>query len=209
VADQLCTIAQVKARVFPAGVTDTADDALFTELVEQVSSFIEGYTGRKLVPDNAATYVFDTDYGYVLRIPRGIRSVTSMGIASMSHQPDTGGTYTTVAASAILLRPRSGDLPEGWPSFEVWLSRATNATPLFGSIQNGATITGNFGFAATPPEIQAVCIDAVVAAYAVRKMGASGVIGADDSAAVPWVRFFSRGSPQRATLDRYRYIGIG
>lgn len=204
--DQLANISQIKAHL---NITDTTDDTLLAELLVQVSSWIEGYTGRKLTPEDAATYTFDTNAGYVLRVPKGIRSITSMGIASMANQPDTGGVYTTVAAASILLRPRSGDLPLGWPPTEVWLSRGANTTPVFGTIQNGCTITGNFGFAATPPDVQAVAIDATVAAYAVRKMGASGVIGMEDTAVVPWVRFFSRGSPQRGTLDRYRYYGMG
>ena len=206
-ADQYCTIAQVKARINPAGVSDTVDDTMLTEMVEQVSDWIAHFTGRKLVPDNAATYTFDTTSGYVLRIPKGIRTVTSMGIATLSHQPDTGGTYTTLSAATIMLRPASGDLPQGWPFFEVRLSRAT--TSAFASIENGATVTGNFGFAATPPDIQAVTIDAVVAAYQNRKLGTSGVIGAEGDAIVPWVSYFSSGSPQRSTLERYRYIGFG
>lgn len=207
VGSQLCTLAQVKARINPAGVSDTVDDVLITELIDQVSSWIEHFTGRKLAPDNGKTYVFSTEGGYVLRVPMGIRTVTSLGYNSLSHQPDTGGSYTAVAAAAILLRPSSGELPIGWPPTEVRLSRAT--TLVFGTIENGATVTGNFGFAATPPDIQAVTIDAVVAAYQNRKMGASGVTGMDGDAIVPWVSFFSSGSPQRATLERYRYIGMG
>jgi hypothetical protein len=206
---QLATVAQVKGRLFPAGPTDTTDDVLISELIDEVSDWIEDYTHRKLCPDDAATYVFDTEAGYVLHIPRGIRAVTSMGVATLSHQPDTGGTYTTIPAGDILLRPKAQDAPGGWPYTQVWISGAhTGAVATFGTIQNGCTITGNFGFAATPPAIQAVAIDACVAAYQSRKNGASGVIGADDSAVVPWVRFFSKGSPQRATLDRYRHWAV-
>lgn len=206
-ADQLCTIAQVKARINPAGISDVVDDAMLTEMVEQVSDWIQHFTGRKFVPDNAATYVVDTQSGYVLRIPRGIRTVTSMGVNSLSNQPDTGGTYTTLSAATIMLRPSSIDLPVGWPPTEIHLSRATSS--VFATAENGATITGNFGFATTPPDIQAVTIDATVAAYQSRKNGASGVIGAEGDAIIPWVSFFSSGSPQRATLERYRYIGMG
>lgn len=206
-ADQLCTIAQVKARINPAGVSDVVDDAMLTEMVEQVSDWVQHFTGRKFVPDNAATYVVDTASGYVLRIPRGIRSVTSMGINALSNQPDSGGTYVTLSAATIMLRPASIDLPVGWPPTEIHLSRATSS--VFATVENGATITGNFGFAATPPDIQAVCIDATVAAYQNRKLGTSGVIGAEGDAIVPWVSFFSSGSPQRATLERYHYIGMG
>ncbi len=207
-ADQLCTIAQVKARINPAGVSDTVDDTLLTELVEQVSDWVQHFTGRKLVPITSTTYVVDTSAGYVLRFPIGVRSVSALTINTQVNQPDTGGTYpTTISAANILLRPSGPDLPIGWPPTQIRLSRAQTVT--FGTIENGASVTGTFGFAATPPDIQAVTIDAVVAAYQSRKNGASGVIGADGDAIVPWVSFFSRGSPQRATLERYRYVGMG
>lgn len=209
-ADQLCTTAQVKARIFPAGVTDTADDVLISELIDQVSDYIEQYTGRKLVPVTSTTYVFDTVAGYVLRVPIGIRSISSFGVNNLTHQPDSGGSYTTVAASDYLLRPKPQDGAQGWPFTELQISRGTLAGTItrFGNIANGATITGTFGFATTPPDIQGVCIDAVVAAFEARKDGASGVIGSELGALTPWSNFFGPGSPQRATIDRYRYLGF-
>jgi hypothetical protein len=205
----LCDRGQVKARLMPANTTlDTADDELIDELIDQVTAWIEGYTGRRFTPETAATYTFDTSWGRVLRIPRGIRSVTTLGVAT-GHQPDTGGTYTTVPAGDVLLRPLPADLPDGWPATEVRLSRASTGTvPMFVDAENGATITGNFGFASVPKDIEAVCIDAVVAAYQSRKNGASSVLGADDAALPPWSSFFGRGSPQRGTLDRYRYVSL-
>lgn len=202
-ADQLATLSQVKARIT---ISDTDDDALISELIDQVSAWVQGYTGRKFLPETGVTYVFDTAYGSVLSIPRGIRAVTSLGIATLSHQPDSGGVYTTITSANILLRPASGDRAPGWPATEIRLSRAS--TYVYGTIENGAIVTGDFGWSATPLDIQAVVIDAVVTAYNVRKMGASGVIGADDIAIPPWSQFFSRGSPQRGTLDRYAYRTI-
>jgi len=209
-ADQLATLAQVKARINPAGVSDTVDDTLITELIEQVSDWVEHFTGRKLVPVTSTTYVVDTQSGYVLRFPIGVRTVSALGVNTSAHQPDTGGSYTAVSAANILLRPTASELPSGWPATEIRISRAATTGPLrFANIENGASVTGTFGFAATPPDIQAVTIDAVVAAYQSRKNGASGVIGADGDAIIPWVSFFSKGSPQRATLERYRYVGMG
>ena len=200
-ADLLCTIAQVKARI---PITDSADDAMLTEMVTEISAWIENFTGRKLAPDNAATYTFDTVAGYTLRIPYGIRSVTSMGVAQ-THQPDTGGTYVTIPAADQLLRPKVQDGPIGWPFTRIDLTRGTLAGSVrtFASAQNGCTITGNFGFAAVPPEIESIAIDAVVTAYTTRQDGASGVIGAEGWSGPPWSAFFGRGSPQRSTLDRY------
>lgn len=209
-ADQLCTTAQVKARLqnAAAGVTFSATDTTtIGELIDEVSDFIQHDTGRKFVPVTSTTYVLDTQAGYILRVPMGVRTVTALGV-SQSHQPDTGGTYVAITVPTnILLRPSPADLPVGWPATEIRLSRAQSI--VFGDVENGASVTGTFGFAATPPDIQAVAIDAVVAAFQNRKIGASGVIGAEGNAVVPWASFFSRGSPQRVTLDRYRYIGIG
>lgn len=206
-ADQLCTTAQVKLRIFPVGVTDTSDDALISELIDQVSDYIQQVTGRQFTPISSTTYVFDTIAGYVLRIPIGVRTVTSFGLNTMAHQPDSAGSYTTLAAADYLFRPKTQDLPDGWPFTELWLSRATLFGG-FGNVQNGASITGTFGFAATPPDIQGVAMDATIAAYQARKLGTSGVIGANEGALTPWADFFGFGSPQRATLERYRYMGL-
>jgi hypothetical protein len=200
-ADLLCTIAQVKARL---SVSDTTDDAMLTEMVTEVSAWIANFTGRKFAPDAGKTFTFDTRAGYVLRIPYGVRAITSMGVAS-THQPDSGGVYTTVPAGDILLRPKAQDAPQGWPYTQVQISRGarTGTVSQFADAANGCTITGDFGFAATPPEIESIAIDAVVTAYTDRSNGTSGVVGADGFAGPPWSQYFSKGSPQRGTLDRY------
>ena len=202
-ADQLCTTAQVKARLFPAGVADTSDDVLTSELIDQVSDWVQSYTGRKLVAVTSATYVFDTRAGYVLYIPMGLRAVTAFGVNNTAHQPDSGGSYTTVAATDYLLRPRAHEGPNGWPFTEIHLARAAVGTiHTFGNIENGATITATTGFAVTPPEVVSVAIDGVVAAYQARKNGVTGVMGPDDGQLVTFSAF-SKAS--RMTLARYTY----
>jgi hypothetical protein len=209
VADQLCTAAQVKARINPAGVSDAVDDTLISEIIDEVSGWIQSYTGRKFNPISSADYYFDTRAGYVLRVPIGIRAVTFMGVA-MTSQPDAGGTYTTVPSTDYILRPKTQDNADGWPYTEIRISRGTLAGTIttFATVDNGCKLTMTAGFAAIPKDIEAVAIDAAVAAYQNRKMGASGVIGAEGDAIIPWVSFFSSGSPQRATLMRYRYYSI-
>ena len=208
-ADQLCTTAQVKARLQNSGgpTYTAADDTLISEIIDQVSDYIQHYTGRKFVPVNSATYILDTQVGYVLRFPMGIRTLSALSVNISAHQPDTAGTYTAVTNFG--LRPSTADLPVGWPATEIVLLGLANATiTAFANIRNGASVTCTAGFAATPPDIASVTIDAVVAAFQNRKAGASGVIGADGSPVIPWANFFMRGGPQRATLDRYRYPGL-
>jgi hypothetical protein len=197
--DQLCTTAQVKAR---DEIPDATDDAVLTELIEQVTDWVQGFTRRRLLPDNAKTYFLDTAAGSVIDVPRGIRAVTSIDIAT-SDQPDTGGTFaTSIAAADVLLRPSELFRRPGWPATQI-LIKGSSVGRLTDGL-NRAKVVGDFDFAATPPAIQAVTIDAVVAAFAARADGASEVIGADDVPSIPWAKYFSEGSPQHKTLLRYR-----
>lgn len=201
---QLCTTAQVKTAM---RIPDATDDAYISSLIDGVSEWIEEYTGRKLTAEAATTYIVDTVDGGRIELPRGIRTITTLGLAS-SDQPDTGGTYTTVAAADVLIRPSAAMRKPGWPGTFVLIRNGAGRRGYL----NGASILGDWGFAATPAAISQVAIDAVSAAYQARRVGASGVIGADDAASTPWSSYFAWGSPQRQTLMRYRAgssMGIG
>lgn len=200
-ADQVVTAVQVKARL---EITDATDDALIGELIDELTDWMQDITGRKLVPEAGATYYFDTGPGSVIRVPRGIRVVTSLGYAS-TDQPDAGGVYTAVAAADVLLRPLAVDRKPGWPATEIWIRGTTG---VLSAALNGAKVVGDYGFAAAPPTIQAVALDAIVTAYTSHRGGASDVIGADGSVIFPWAKYFSAGTPQLATVMRYRGVGI-
>ena len=194
-ADQLCTVAQVKTR---ARITDATDDTLLSELIDQVSDWIQDKTKRRFVPEVGATYTVDTMAGSTIEVRRGIRTVTSLSVA-MTDQPDTGGVYTAVAAADILLRPVALDRRLGAPPTVILIR---GSAPRLRQALNGAVIVGDFGYAVTPPEITSVAIDAVIAAYGARGKPASSVIGADGRAIFPWATFFTAGSPQSNTLAR-------
>lgn len=200
-ADQLVTTAQAKTRL---GITDATDDTLIGELIDQVTDWIQEFTGRKFVPENGATYVVDTTAGSVIEVRRGIRTVTSLGIAS-TDQPDTGGTYTAVTAANILLRPLTVERRPGWPATRIVIKGTIG--PLSTAL-NGAQIVGDFGFASVPPAVAAVALDAVATAYTSRQAGDSEVAGPDASPVPVWARFFAPGTVQRAMLERYRG-GVG
>jgi hypothetical protein len=67
---------------------------------------------------------------------------------------------------------------------------------------------GDFGFAATPPEINRLAIEGVSLAYLNRRPSSSGGMGEGGSESIGWSDFFRWGSPQRQTLLRYR-AGLG
>jgi len=56
-----------------------------------------------------------------------------------------------------------------------------------------------------PADVQAVCIDGVVAAYQMRKNGTTGVFGAESADGTPWWQFTAA---SMRTLKYYRHIGI-
>lgn len=196
---QLTTTAKVKARI---GITDATDDALISELIDQVSDFIQDYTGRWFTPHDAQTFVVDTASGSEIDVPRGVRAVTALGLAS-SDQPDTAGTYSALTPiSRVVLRPSPLERRDGWPATRILITGGAAAFAV--AAVNGASITGDFGFAAVPPAIEAIATDAVVTAYSARNAGASEVVGAGATAIEPWSRFFGAGTAQLETLERYR-----
>jgi Phage gp6-like head-tail connector protein len=200
-ADQLTTTAKVKTRL---NITDAVQDALISEIIDQISDEIAVFTRRKLVPDNAATYVFDTRLGHILNIPYGIRSVTSMGVAATDQPDDASGTYLAVTLSTILLRPLPVERRPGWPATQLRLTQSPIDIRIpFRTAAAGARIVGNFGFAATPPAVERIATDASVAEYLDRKRsGRRGAEGID----LPGLL----GVQDLASLSRFRPgIGIG
>lgn len=199
-ADELVTLAQVKAQL---KLADTNDDTYLTDLIDGVSDWVQEYTGRKFVAEPGATYVTDTAAGGEIVVARGIRAVTSLSIASANQPDDGSGTYAAVALSDVHLRPLPIDRKPGWPATLILITGSTATGRLSDAIA-GAKIVGDFGFAAVPPAIQRVTIDAVVSAYQARRAGGSGQVGADNTATYPWSQYFAWGSPQRQALMRYR-----
>ncbi len=206
-ADQLGSLAGIKTRL---SVTDAADDALLTTLLESVSAFVQDRCHRRLLPDNATTYVVDVGAGSRIEVPRGVRVVTTLELAN-GDQPDTGGTYaTTVAAADVLLRPSSLYRRLGWPPTSILIRGS--AARISRATLNGARILGDFDFAAAPLPIVGVVEEAVGVAYNARQGGTGEGVGEGDTQVPDWSEYFPDGSPQAATLARYTVgarVGIG
>lgn len=147
--------------------TDLVDDAWLAEAVGSVSAMIETETGRWLAPRRAKTVVFDgaASDGYCIAVPRGIASVTSVGVAT-SDQPDDGsGTYTTVTDTPRI-RGASDTLAAG-----TRIEFATAVLPTSG--YSRIKVTGNFGEPRTPARVAELATLAVVRAFLARRDGGS------------------------------------
>ena len=197
----LCSLYDAKQRLFPPGHTDTTEDEAILGYIAQASRFIENRTGRWFAPRASATYLFSpATTSRVLWVPRGVRAVTALGYAT-DDQPDSGGTFTSIASTAYSLQPAAGNRDDGFPATRIALLD-TSGSYFYAGI-NRVQVTMTAGFAAVPADIEQVALNLVVAAHRERgstSTGDSFTINVDGS------RTFERSLSysDRMTLDWYR-----
>lgn len=205
-AGQLCSLYDVKQEL---GETGTASDELILEKIRQVSAAIEGYVGawlapRPTAPTSTTTLLFDVERttrsllleGNSRRF--GIRTLTSLGIATTS-QPETGGTYTAATVADILLRPRPTADGPAWRL--VFTDIPSGPVTQFYRGYNTVQVVGSFGPASVAWDIQGVAIRATTR----RVIGKAG--GGVAVAVGPEGTEFllpDMSGADRATLDRLR-----
>jgi hypothetical protein len=185
--------------------TDVTQDENLLEWLRQVTAWMVSQIGRSILPDPASgtkTYRFHTRAGSVLRLPKGIRSITTLGIAT-EDQPASGGTYTTATSSAYYLDPPEAERDYGWPATRVvFRSNATGSATTFCDASYGAEIVGAFGFAAIPADLASIGL--TLAVSAARERGAGG--GDSVTIGIGGERTFERALSfkDRLTIDWYR-----
>jgi hypothetical protein len=195
--DGYTNVSAVKARL---GITDTTDDSLLGAIVGEVNSFITERLGRPVGPEDDVTYVFDGTGTNRLRVTRGIRSVTTLTVASQ-----TGATPVSITAGDIILVPPSGERGDGEPADWIVLSdHPAGGVYIFGAGYGTVSVTGDFGWAAVPEALAGVAVTLAVARW--RARGSAGgdafVTGVDGE------RTFERllSWDDKMTLRRY---GVG
>jgi hypothetical protein len=200
----LCSLYDVK-QALGSTVAATADDEQIIDDIRAVTRFIESHCGRWFVPRPLSgddTILFDVECSdNVLWVPKGVRSITTLGLAT-SDQPDSGGSYTTV--TDYLLRPTEMDRSVGWPYTRIefpWSS-----SNYFTAGHNTVSITGAFGFSEVPPDISRIGVTLVVALH--REAGSSG--GDTVTITLGGDRVYERALSHRdrMTLDWYRQIVV-
>lgn len=179
---------------------------LALDLIRQVTTAIEGYTGRWFAPRPlAGTKTFTIspgfDFSRVLRdgrtvlFPRGIRSISSIGYAVVD-QPTTGGSYTSITATDAILPLGES---EGWPATRIVLREQVGCILRPGL--NVIQFTGAAGWSAVPADIQGIGADAVIRKW-IGKETAAPAVAVGPSGAVTILRGMSPEAQQ--TLDWYR-----
>lgn len=202
-ASGIVGLADVKNRlaIDPA---DTDADAELLGFINDLTIAIERHCTRWFVPRPAsgdATYLFSPmHYGRVLSVPRGIRSVSSIGFATID-QPDVGGTYAPIDLSAISLQPSEIDRDPGWPATEIVIL-APQAPLTFYPGLNRVQVTGQFGWESPPADVTDVAMDAIVRRHVGKGSGVMQVVGAQALGGATVLRWISPEGMD--VLDAYR-----
>jgi hypothetical protein len=173
------TTALVKARLFAAGVTDTADDTLIGTIVDQVNQWIESPQGcgRILAPATSATYLMDGNGLRRLYFPRGLRAVTELKIGDY-----TGDTLDVIASTDYFLRPLTHERKPGWPAEWIVLSDLPAGDhSVFGEGFETVSITATTGWNAIPDDITDVAVTTAVRAWHARQSGQADIVGTDET----------------------------
>jgi hypothetical protein len=200
----LCTLANVKLALFPTGYTDTTDDSTLQLYISAITAEVQEYTGRQFIVDTAATdYYFDIGFACrSLYIPQGISTLNTVGYAKTS-QPASGGTYTTITAANLLLRPLIGERRAGFPPDTIVISDVDST--YFYPGYNTVKVNAILGFTSVPLEIERLAVAIVVRRWQARKGGQTDTIGAEYGGTV--LRFTS--PEERSILDRYVDVAVG
>lgn len=171
------TTATLKARLFAAGVTDTADDTLMGTICDQVNQFIEGPHGcrRVIAPVNSATYLVDGTGTDRLFFRAGLRAVSVLAVGDFTG--DDRDAVTT-----FFLRPSTHDRLPGWPAEWLYLSdQGTRTTFPLGF--ETVSITATTGWAAIPDDLINVAVTTAVRAWHGRQNGQADIVGSDETGA--------------------------
>jgi hypothetical protein len=210
-AGLLCSLYDVKQRLFGTGTVSANEDELILEIIREVSDEIEDYVGAWLAPRptdplSTMTLLFD-----VPRATRsillesgsrrcGIRTLTSMGLASQS-QPESGGTYTAATLADVLLRPRPTDDGPAWR-----LELSDRSGSYFYPGYNTVQVVGSFGPETVAARIQAVALAAVTRRYMGKDTATTGVISVGPEGGVKLLGDIS--PSMRDTLNRLRVPAV-
>jgi hypothetical protein len=145
--DPYCSLAQLKD-VLGIDSQDDADDAAFAAALEAVSRMIDLYSNRFFYPQNTATRRYTPSSHTMLNVD-DVRTVTAVKV----DMNDDGVYETTVPAGDVLLEPLNP--PLGHPYTRLVLRTGRRGWP---TVTAAVEVTGNFGWAAVPPQVQQACL---------------------------------------------------
>lgn len=199
----IATLASVKVALGPGAVA-TDDDVL--------SLFIDGINGRIVQrigyypgpsSDTSRTYHGKDAVRNRKRlwIPGGVRSVTTLSIAT-----STGGSATAATSTDYVLGPDSYDLRPGEPYHWIeFVDVTTGSHSSFAHGYSNVVIAGLFGWGAVPDDLVSVATSWAVHDWKTRNTGGVGVVGSEDFGFTDISRLPFE---WRRVIDSYRFVRV-
>lgn len=191
----LCSVAQVR-EYLQLPDTETGQDGLIAALIPRVDQLIQSYTSREFEPTASATRTFRYwGGGTVSVMPYDLRTVTGVSYDIESGSP------TVLSSGDWVLRPlnTTNGTYNSIELVDYYTRYPSGSTPVH------VSITGAWGFASVPADVEHAAIMAVVAALR-NEVGVSSVIG--EAGEVRFERPAALPGTVRAILDRYRVIPV-
>lgn len=201
-AGLICSLYDVQQEL---GTTTATENERILDVIRQLTVAIEGYCDRWFVPrplSGTTTYRIHTSYGRTLRLPKGIRSITTLAVAT-TDQPESGGTYTALSTGTYYLDPPEMERSAGWPATRICL--VSTSTPFYAA-SYGVEITGAFGWAAVPYDVQGVAQRATIRRY-LGKGGGGAAVAIGPSGTEFLLPDMS--GADRKVLDYYKHRMVG
>jgi hypothetical protein len=152
-ANDLTTLAATRAYL-QKETASTAQDAIISSLITRASTAITRYCNREFIATTAVARKFSYDpnpKGFLDLAPYDLRSVTTVKLDTETAAP------ITLAATDYQLQPKTAR--DGVYTFLYFL-RSSSAQAFSGLTfpEREVEITGNWGFAAVPGDVEHWCI---------------------------------------------------
>lgn len=157
------------------GISDTNADAALTAVATAVNAVIEDYIGFGAGVGSTAARTYDGDGTMRLFVRGGLTGLEKLEVADQ-----TGGTFGTY--TDYVLKPYSHERPTGWPAWYVQLTdlAATDFSVGYETVRLTPGTAGNFGFAATPPDLSRIADVLGTRMFQSRQTGELLIVGSDD-----------------------------
>jgi hypothetical protein len=196
-----CSVAELKARIWPSGTTDTTDDSIFDQVITAVSRLIDDECQRRFYAASETRY-------YTPEWPDLLMVDDLLSVTTLKTDADGDRVYESAWATTDYdLEPYNAQL-ESQPRPYTQIVTAPNGLYTFPvGRKRGVQLAGSFGFAsATPPKIKEACLlqsariykrkDAVFGVTGSAEMGQLIVIPKLDPDVVLMLRSFKKGLGQ-------------
>jgi len=155
ITNGLATLAEFKAYATVRGgtaTTDIGDDAVIEDIVEQVSRYIEGETGRRFWKNSSD----ETRYFSSTSSLHCYVDDLSTAPTSVSVDYDNERSYTALSTTTDYeLDPPNAAL-DGWPYIKLVILPTSSA--YFPHTPRGVKVVGKFGFPSVPDDVKGLCL---------------------------------------------------